>query len=317
MEIARLTLNPNNETDHGRPRITIMRLLVIGAGGMLGHKLMQLLSAKYDVTGTVRKSETSYERYGLFKNVRVIGGVEVDDFDTVKKVFYRVQPQFAINCVGVIKQLETAPDPLITVRINSLFPHRLAGLCRSTGVRLIHISTDCVFSGNQGMYSELDVSDATDLYGRSKFLGEVSGPNCLTLRTSIIGRELESHNGLIEWFLRPDKKEICGFRRAIYTGLTTIALARVLDSVMEASEELRGVYHVSSDPINKYDLLLLAREAFSVPTNIVPSDSPAIDRSLDSRRFRKILNYNPPSWQSMIQELATDKTPYWEWRNYK
>jgi dTDP-4-dehydrorhamnose reductase len=293
-----------------------MKLLVLGAGGMLGHKLLQLLPAEYDVTGTVRKSAAFYERYRLFKSECLIGGVDVNDFDTVKKVFSRVQPHFVINCVGVIKQLEAANDPLIAISINSLLPHRLAGLCRATSARLIHISTDCVFSGNKGMYNESDVSDATDLYGRTKFLGEVSGTNCLTLRTSIIGRELESQNGLIEWFLRPDQKEIRGFRRAIYTGLTIIELARVLELVMGASEELTGVYHVSSDPINKYDLLLLARDAFGVSVNIVPADTLAIDRSLDSTQFRKKMNYSPPSWQSMIQELAADKTPYASWHNY-
>ncbi|MCJ7730076.1 MAG: SDR family oxidoreductase [Sedimentisphaerales bacterium] len=284
---------------------------------MLGHKLMQLLSSKHEVTGTVRGSALSYNRFGIFDTNRLIGGMDVNDFDNVIKIISQVKPQFIINCVGIIKQLETANDPLISISINSLLPHRLAGLCRATGARLIHISTDCVFSGNQGMYKESDISDATDLYGRTKFLGEVSGPNCLTLRTSIIGRELESHNGLIEWFLRPDQKEIRGFRRVIYTGLTTIALESVLELVMEASEELTGVYQLSSDPINKYDLLLLARDAFGVSTNIVPVDMPVIDRSLDSSRFRKMMNYNPPSWQSMIQELAADKTPYSSWNNHR
>jgi len=280
---------------------------------MLGHKLMQLLPDKYDVTGTVRRSATFYERYRLFKAERLIGGVDVNDFDTVKKVLSRVQPHFVINCVGVIKQLEAANDALVAISVNSLFPQRLAGLCRATGVRLIHISTDCVYSGGKGMYKEADVSDATDLYGRTKFLGEVSGTNCLTLRTSIVGRELESENGLIEWFLRADQKEVRGFRRAIYTGLSTIAFVRVLELVIEASRELTGVYHVSSDPINKYDLLLLVRDAFGVSTKIVPADTPAIDRSLDSRYFRQEMSYTPPSWVDMIEEMAADVTPYSTW----
>lgn len=280
---------------------------------MLGHKLLQLLAAKYEAAGTVRKPAAFYEQYEFPKDTRLIGGVDVTDFEALERVCGRLQPDFVINCVGVIKQLAASNDPLIAIAINALLPHRLAGLCRGIGARLIHISTDCVFAGDKGMYKESDVADATDLYGRTKFLGEVSGDNCLTLRTSIIGRELESGNGLIEWFLRQQRKKIRGFRRVIYTGLTAIAFARVLESVMDASEGLTGVYQVSSDPINKHDLLLLARDAFQVSVRVVPADTPAIDRSLDSTKFRKKMNYTPPPWPDMIQELAADETPYSSW----
>lgn len=290
-----------------------MRALILGAGGMLGHKLMQLLSIKHEVTGTVRGSTESYERFGIFEIDRLIGGVEVNDFDNVIKIVSQVRPQFVINCVGIIKQLETAKDPLTSISINSLFPHKLANLCRACQIQLIHISTDCVFSGHKGKYQESDISDAEDLYGRSKFLGEVNGENCLTLRTSIIGRELQSNYGLLEWFLRKGLDRVQGYKGAIYTGLTTIELAHVIQLIMEIRPELTGVYHVSSNPINKYDLLCLIWKVFSLSTEILPVEEPKIDRSLDSSRFRREMNYTPPEWPEMITAMVEDRTEYWKW----
>lgn len=290
-----------------------MRLLVLGAGGMLGHKLVQLLSGKYEVVGTVRKSAKYYRKFSPHLGGRLVGRVDVNNFSTVKRLFQRIQPQLAINCVGIVKQQEAVNDPLIAISVNSLFPHRLAGLCRSTDTRLIHISSDCVFSGDRGMYEESDVPDANDLYGRTKLLGELDAPHCLTLRTSLIGRELESSHGLLEWFLVAGQREVRGFRRAVFSGLTTLALARVIESIIEAREEIIGLYHVSSDPINKHELLLLAQEAFGIPGKIIPSDTPVIDRSLNSAKFRRIMNYSPPSWRCMILALAADPTPYSRW----
>lgn len=289
------------------------KILILGAGGMLGHKLMQRMSERYEVTGTVRRSAEHYRRLDPFPSDRLVGGIDVLDRDAVAAVFERTRPGFVINCVGVIKQLEAATDPRTTIAVNAVFPHRLADLCRSGRARLIHISTDCVFSGSRGMYREADAPDASDLYGRTKFLGEVSGPHCLTLRTSIIGREMGSRNGLIEWFLASGPKEVRGYRKAVFSGLTTAAFARVLETVIEAPVELDGVYHVSSNPVSKYDLLLMVRDAFHLVGTILPSDTPVIDRSLDGTRFRKAMNYAPPSWPDMIRELAEDATPYGSW----
>jgi dTDP-4-dehydrorhamnose reductase len=290
-----------------------MRVLVLGAAGMLGHKLIQLWLQKYDVIGTVRQSAAAYKRYGILDQDRLIDHLDVNDFTAIDQAVSRVQPDFLVNCVGVIKQLDAANDPVTAISINSLLPHRLANICRAHGARLIHVSTDCVFSGKKGMYQESDFADAADLYGRTKLLGEVGGPGCLTLRTSIIGPELDSRNGLIEWFLQTEQDEVSGFRRAIYTGLTTIEFARVIERVMESDKELTGIYQVSSHPINKYDLLVLVREAFGISRKIVPVDMPAIDRSLDSTRFRKEMDYQPPSWPDMIGEMAKDRTPYSTW----
>ena len=148
------------------------------------------------------------------------------------------------------------------IPINSLLPHRLARLCELSGARLVHISTDCIFAGDKGGYLETDPSDAIDLYGRSKFLGEVSYRNSVTLRTSIIGHELQSSHGLINWFLAQDK-QCKGFSQAIFSGLPTVVLAGIIRDVVIPNEDLFGVYHVASQPISKYNLLKLVADVYS------------------------------------------------------
>jgi dTDP-4-dehydrorhamnose reductase len=290
-----------------------MRVLILGGGGMLGHKLWQAYQDRFDTWVTVRSDFREYSRYQLFDPQRLLGGVDAADFDTVIRVFVAVRPQAVINAIGIIKQLPTAKDPLVSLTINSLFPHRLANLCQACGARLIHISTDCVFSGRKGMYTEEDISDAEDLYGRSKFLGEVSQPGSLTLRTSIIGRELQTRSGLVEWFLS-QRGPVNGYTRAIYSGFTTLALACIIAEVLDNHSDLSGIYHVSSDPISKYDLLYLLRGAYQRQIEIVPYPDLQIDRSLDSRRFRQAVGFTPPTWAEMIQEMASDPSPYEQWR---
>jgi dTDP-4-dehydrorhamnose reductase len=209
--------------------------------------------------------------------------------------------------------LAAAKDPVLSLTINSLLPHRLQRLAIAEGARLIHISTDCVFNGRTGMYTEDDPSDATDLYGRTKFLGETSGPGALTLRTSIIGRELSTASGLVEWFLLHRGGRVEGYTRAIYTGFTTDAMSRLLQSVLLEHPSLEGTLQVSSDPINKYDLLRLLDRAYRTVTDIVPSDAVQIDRSLDSSRFRAMTGFVPPSWADMVDRMAADPTPYDAW----
>ncbi|RMG70508.1 MAG: SDR family oxidoreductase [Chloroflexi bacterium] len=292
-----------------------MRILVLGGSGMLGHKLWQACQNRFDTWVTIRSTYNNYARYNLFDAERTWGGVDVLNFDTMVRAFATVQPDVVINCVGIIKQLPSAKDPLVSLSINSLFPHRLANLCTAAGAKLIHISTDCVFSGRKGMYTEDDVSDAEDLYGRSKYLGEISQVPHLTLRTSIIGRELQMQSGLVEWFLSNRGGEVRGYTNAIYSGFTTLALAEIITQVIERHLDLTGLYHVSSAPISKNDLLCLIRDIFDLSIDIDPDPTVHIDRSLDSSRFWSIVDFSPPSWPKMIQDMAADTTPYDNWRN--
>jgi len=239
--------------------------------------------------------------------------VDASNFDQVTRALASIQPDLVINCIGLIKQMgHLARDPIMSISLNALLPHRVSLICRAAKIRMVHISTDCVFSGKKGNYLESDESDAEDLYGRSKFLGEVAyPPHSITLRTSIIGRELKTRLGLIEWFLsQKDGDTIRGYKHAIYSGFTTDELSRIIMNNIIPYPELTGLYQVSSDPINKYDLLQIANQVFGRRINILPDEDFFMDRSLDSTRFCQATGYQPPTWPEMIQEMAKDSQFY-------
>lgn len=291
-----------------------MRVLILGGTGTLGHKLWQMWRKRFNVWVTSRAEYDAYARYELFDPERFLAGVEALDFDSVIRAVAEIRPDVVVNAVGIVKQVPSAKDPLVSLSVNSLLPHRLALLCRSRGARLVHVSTDCVFSGRKGMYTEDAVADAEDLYGRSKLLGEVTGPGCLTLRTSLLGRELASSHGLLEWFLGSRGGRVQGYSRAIYSGFPTATLAEILADVIERFPGLSGLYHVSSDPISKYALLELIRDAYRLPVEIEPFPKVVVDRSLDSRRFTKATGFASPPWRELVEVLASDPTPYDAWR---
>ncbi len=291
-----------------------MRVLILGATGMLGHKLWQVHRGRFETWATMRSRYQEYAGYEFFDPERLLDGVDTSEFDTVVRAFETTQPNVVVNAIGIVKQAPAANDPIASLTVNSLIPHRLANLCESTGTRLIHISTDCVFSGHKGMYTEDDMPDADDLYGRSKLLGEVSGPNCLSLRTSIIGRELRTSNGLVEWFLGNRGRSVRGYTNAIFSGFPSLTLANIIADIIDRQPDLSGLYHVSSEPISKLQLLSLLREAFQLSIEIEPCPSVSINRSLDSGRFRAATGYGPPAWPEMVQAMACDITPYEEWR---
>ncbi len=295
-----------------------MRVLILGGGGMLGHKVFQVVNEKFETFATFRNINGYWKTFPMYDNVDsiyTIGSVDAIEFDTVNRVFEQVKPDVVVNCIGIIKQKEEAKDPLISISVNSLFPHRLAKLCKSSQIRLIHISTDCVFSGRTGNYCENDISDAEDLYGRTKFLGEVEKDRCLTIRTSIIGRDFANQSGLLEWFLSNRGGTINGYKNAIYTGFPTLILAQIIRDLILDFPDLSGLYQISSEPISKYDLLSKINEAMDLNIDIKPYDSFICDRSLDSSKFRNQTGYSLPDWDDMISELAADLTPYDEWRN--
>jgi dTDP-4-dehydrorhamnose reductase len=287
-------------------------VLVIGGTGMLGHKVWQRFRDRFDTWVTVRSSASGST--GLFPPERTIADVRADDVDGVIRACGRARPTVIVNCVGIVKQAKAATDPLPSITINALFPHRVAALGDALGARTIHISTDCVFAGTRGHYTERDVPDAYDLYGRSKLLGEISGPGRLTLRTSIIGRELSATTGLAEWFLSQRGARVKGYTAARFSGLTTAALASVLADIVERHRDLSGVYHVASAPISKHELLHKLNAAFGAGVQIDPDDSVRIDRTLDGAAFREATGFVPRTWDEMIADMVADATPYDNWR---
>jgi dTDP-4-dehydrorhamnose reductase len=288
----------------------MIRVLILGAGGMLGHKAWQLLRKECQVYGTFRHFDDRLRMTGIFDESRVVTGIDAWDLDSVRRALTDVQPDWVLNCIGIIKQREAVHDSKQAIYVNALFPHLLLELCKERNIRLIHISTDCVFSGSRGSYRESDPSDADDQYGRTKYLGELSSHGGLTLRTSIIGRDLFSDYSLIDWFLSQAGKQVRGYARAVYSGLSTAALTREIWTVISHYPALEGLYHVSSAPITKYDLLLMANRAFQADVTITRDETFVCDRSLDSERFWREVRSAPPSWQDMVNELAQDPTDY-------
>jgi len=288
----------------GTLRNVAMRILVLGGDGMLGHQLLRQLATHHEIYVTVRRDSKSYDAFGLFDGKRTYFGVDADSPERLQEIMATCRPETVINAIGVVKQRAEANDAIQSLEINALLPHRLAVLCEAAGARLIHFSTDCVFSGRRGKYRETDVPDAEDLYGRTKYLGEPGGRHCLTLRTSFIGRELTRKTGLLEWFLA-QRGTIRGYTKAVFSGFTTLEMTRIIKKVLTAPT-LSGVYHVSSEPISKFDLLTMIRDALGLTTEIEPYDGLQCDRSLDSSRFREASAYRPPGWKAMVEELAQD-----------
>lgn len=283
--------------------MTSHKVLILGASGMLGNALLRYFATRtaHDVVGIVRSARS----VGLLPTEvreRVALGGDIENVDTLVSVFDLHKPTLVINCVGLVKQLGNAKEPLAAIPINAVLPHRLARICALVGARLIHFSTDCVFSGEKGMYLEGDLPDARDVYGRTKLLGELEYPHTLTLRTSIIGHELASSNSLICWFLS-QPGPVRGFSRAIFSGLPTVEIARVIDEYVLPQPELSGLYHLSAAPIDKYSLLKLVADAYGKAVPVEPDPTLVIDRSLDSTRFRAATGFEPDDWPNLVRRM--------------
>ncbi len=280
-----------------------MRVLVLGANGMIGHAMFRILSQHKDleVRGTLRSIHAKrFFPVDLAQNL--ISNVDVANQDPILEIVADLKPDVVINCIGVTKHTDASKGPIVSIAINALLPHRLANICAAANARLIHISTDCIFSGSTGSYGEDSPSDATDLYGKSKYLGEVSGPGVLTLRTSTIGHELETRLGLLEWFL--SQKNACrGYRRAIFSGLPNTVFAEVVRDHVIPRADLCGLYHLGAQAIGKYELLGLIAQIYGKSISITPDDNFVIDRSFNSDRFTEVTGYVAPDWTELIQSM--------------
>lgn len=280
------------------------RVFVLGVSGMLGHALMREFEAtsSLEVYGSARELGRLPEYLSADQVKRVFLGVDALDLDSVRRPLNEVRPDIVVNCIGVIKQDPASRDPVNTISVNSLFPHVLARECARQNARLIHISTDCVFSGAKGNYAESDIPDPSDLYGRSKLLGEISAAPSLTLRTSVIGHELGSNRSLVDWFLS-QSGVVKGFNKAIYSGLTTTEFAHLLARVVFPRTDLAGLFHVASTAISKFDLLRMIADEYGWKGTLVRDDAIVCDRSLSAEPFFSLTGYRAPSWPEMIAQM--------------
>jgi dTDP-4-dehydrorhamnose reductase len=283
-----------------------MRLVILGGTGMLGHTLWERLSRRFpDTYTTIRRGIRDYGNDRLYRSDRVIDHIDVMDFRMLEGALRVIRPDVILNCIGITKRREDPQNPIPSITLNAMLPHKLANLTAEVNAKLIHFSTDCVFDGRAGHYSDDAPTNATDLYGRTKALGEVTGKNALTLRSSFIGKELQEGTELLEWFLS-QADVVRGFKNAIYTGLTTLELCRVIEKLLLNYPDASGLYNVSSEPINKFDLLRLIGEKMHRSVEVIPDESFHCDRSLNSERFRRDFGYTPPMWKDMVEELGQE-----------
>lgn len=284
---------------------------------MLGHKLVQLLSDKHDVYCSIRGSLEPLAQYDILKRGRVVEDLDVRNFECVRGTIEVCRPEVVVNATGVVKQLLSSRDVIDTLTINSIFPHKLAELSSSYGFRLITVSTDCVFAGTLGSYTEDSVPDAADLYGQSKHWGEIDRDNCVTIRTSIIGRELSSSHGLLEWLISHRGGKVCGYSKAIFSGFPTLIFADIIDDIIQRHRGLAGIFHVSSDPISKFELLTKINNKLELGVEIAEDADLAIDRSLNSSKYRQMTGFSPLMWDEMIEQMAADTALYDRWKDRK
>ena len=288
-----------------------MRILILGGDGMLGHQLFKHLGKIHETKVTLREELEKHNRFGLFQIDNTYAGIDVRSDDHLNELLDDFSPQVVINAVAIIKQAGTLEEKITNIEINSVFPHRLAAMCEKRSARMVHISTDCVFSGRKGMYREKDLPDADNLYCRSKLLGEVDSPNCLTLRTSIIGHGLKRKTGLVDWLLQQNGK-VRGYSNVIYSGFPTVEFATIISEYILPNKKLTGIYHVSSEPISKHEILCLIAKIYSKQIVIEPSGELFLNRSLDSSAFRSLTGYCPPPWPEMIEKMYLDYSEHKE-----
>jgi dTDP-4-dehydrorhamnose reductase len=291
-----------------------MRVLILGGSGMLGHRLWLACRERFETLVTLHDTRAARPWAPLFEAGRTLEGIDLADDAALTTTLRRARPDVVVNAAGLVKQRPDGQTPLAAITLNALLPHRLAARCTAGGIRLVHLSTDCVFSGRRGRYREDHVPDPVDTYGRSKLLGEVTGPGQLTVRKSAVGRELAGRSGLLEWFLGERGGRVRGFTRAVFSGLTTAEVATTVAVVIESHPLLEGLWHVAGPAISKHDLLVALREALALPVDIQPDDTTTVDRSLDDGRFREATGIPRPSWPDMIGALVADPLPYDAWR---
>lgn len=276
---------------------------------MLGHRLCAAWRDRYDIFGTVRTpAAAAAVTANALAPDRCLGGVAVSSPpEAVDTLLERTRPAVVVNAIGLIKQRAEAADTARTIAVNAHFPHVLASACERARARLVHISTDCVFSGVRGLYREADLADADDVYGRSKRLGEPGEP-AVTLRMSLIGPELGSAHGLVEWFLATAQPgaAVPGYRRAVFSGLTTAVAADAIGHLIDHHPSLVGTWHVAAAPITKLDLLVRLAGLLGISADVVPTDTPVIDRSLDGSAFAVATGWAAPDWGAMLAQLADE-----------
>ena len=282
-----------------------MRILILGADGMIGHKIAQSLE-DFELILASRKS-ISLKSIGIIKGKMVLHNLITDSLDLLLD---STTPDIIINCAGITTRRGVEDNIVNTGLLNSELPHKLDSWANLNSKKLIHFSTDCVFSGNRGNYLDNDFADADDIYGKSKALGEVDSPNTLTLRCSMIGRELYNFTELFEWLLKNKNKKIEGYSNTFYSGITTVRMGIILNQILKKNLNLSGIYNISSTPISKFDLLIKLSNAFNLNVEVKQNTNNKSNKVLISEKFTEITGIYPPNWDDLISEFKEDCEKY-------
>ena len=288
-----------------------MRILILGASGLIGHKLLQKLSIDFDVYATLHRSKENYGLMPLFSGQNIIDEVDVSDFENVSAILHYVNPNVILNCIGITPRKDEINNLYKVIKINSLFPHQLANWAKVNNKRVIHFSTDCVFNGSTGNYTENSLTTAEDVYGRTKALGEINYSHTLTIRSSFIGQELFGKTELLDWFLNQEGKRINGFTNTLYSGVSTNFMTHIVKTIILNAPKLSGLYQLAPEkPISKYELLCIAKRAFEVNIEIIPENKQVHTPTLNGSKLKDKIKIKVPSWKEMMNDLALNKDFY-------
>ena len=295
-----------------------MSILVLGATGLIGNRLVRTLGENHEVFGTTRNKNFIDSKLNFFsKECNWLIDVGPEDFTALEEKIKRIKPNIIVNCLGITKLKSGSTNIQTSILVNALFPHKLSVACRKLNIRLIHLSTDCVFSGSKGKYVESDIPDPIDIYGKTKNIGELINESDLTIRTSFVGREVFTFTNLFEWAIRNRSSSIRAYSKAIYSGLTTLALSEIIKLIIVEQPTLSGLWHVSSEPISKYELLSNLNKELSLDIDIELDESLICDRSLNSKRFREKTKIKVPNWDEMLKEFAKDQIWYEKFNDFE
>ncbi len=288
-----------------------MRVLVLGVAGMLGHKVFRTFTdAGVDTWGTLRQGKQNYKKWPFLQSAKVVGDVDVTT-SQLQTILNEIKPQFVINCVGLTIRKENSSDERANIKLNALLPHEIEFWCRNNNAKLLHYSTDHVFNGQKGDYTEESPKDAADVYGQSKSLGEVNHSEfALTLRSSIIGRELDRKTELLEWFLAHRGKSAKGYTRSIYSGVTTNYLAELSLRIVKEQPKLSGLLQPTSVPISKFELLKKINATFRLGIELQADDKVVVNNTLLANKFNAVTGWTVPAWDQLVDDLARDSVFY-------
>ncbi|TRX40139.1 dTDP-4-dehydrorhamnose reductase family protein [Flavobacterium restrictum] len=288
-----------------------MRILILGVSGLIGHKLLQDLKKDFEIYATLHRAKSDYGDLPLFSEKNIIENIDVLDYEVLKGVLFAVNPDVILNCVGITKRKINTDNFLDVLMVNSVFPHKLARWAKKNKKRVIHFSTDCVFDGKKGNYDETSLTNAEDLYGRTKALGEINYSHTLTIRSSFIGQELFDKTELLDWFLSQEGKTINGFKKVLYSGVSTQFMASVVKNILLNFPDLSGLYQLAPEnAIPKYELLSIAKEAFKVSVTINADEKYVHLPTLDGSKLKNAMDLKIPSWKEMMIDLALNKDFY-------